>query len=220
MQTVEVSYSPDCFNVEDVQHAKNVILGAVGDDPIEQMEERWKTETPWLTSEIAYKLCLNPEMTVVDYGCGIGRLAKGLIESTGCKIVGVDISSSMRALALEYVDSPNFSTISPLVWRTMVLDGTRFDSAYSVWVLQHCAYPGQIADTLKISLVDGGLFYVVDENDRFVPTNAGWVDDRISVEESLNKRFSLVEKGKLPVGVTSKKLSDRTATYLYSKAKK
>ncbi len=220
MQTVQVSYSPEIFNAQSIEHAKGIVVGPVGEAPDEQTEERWEKETPWLVDEIAYKLCLNPEMTVVDYGCGVGRIAKGIVHGTGCKVMGVDMSPSMRALALEYVDSPNFSTISPLVFRTMVLDGARFDSAYCVWVLQHCAYPSQVSDVLKIALDDGGLLYVLDENNRYVPTNAGFVDDRLSVSDCLNARFKLLEKGRLPVGVVSKMLSERSSTYLFTKAAK
>ena len=63
---------------------------------------RWKTETPYLMSLIE-KHIVNGA-TVLDYGCGIGRLAKPLIEKHSCDVIGVDISPNMRALAASCVD--------------------------------------------------------------------------------------------------------------------
>ena len=40
----------------------------------------------------------HPIENVLDYGCGIGRIAKELILKTSCKVIGVDISESMRKM--------------------------------------------------------------------------------------------------------------------------
>ena len=39
------------------------------------------------------QLKLTSDSWVLDYGCGVGRLAKVMIEHYGCRVVGVDISS-------------------------------------------------------------------------------------------------------------------------------
>jgi SAM-dependent methyltransferase len=50
---------------------------------------------------------LDRNSLVLDYGCGIGRIAKELIKQTGCHVIGVDISPSMLGLAYPYVHSDN-----------------------------------------------------------------------------------------------------------------
>jgi cyclopropane fatty-acyl-phospholipid synthase-like methyltransferase len=50
---------------------------------------------------------------VLDYGCGIGRLAKAMIDASGCSVVGLDTSPEMRKLADDYVGSDRFIAVSP-----------------------------------------------------------------------------------------------------------
>jgi 2-polyprenyl-3-methyl-5-hydroxy-6-metoxy-1,4-benzoquinol methylase len=85
---------------------------------------------------------------VLDYGCGIGRLSKAPIARHGCNVVGVDISPSMRSMAVGYVDSERFSA-----WSREELDeklgvGVAFDLAIWVRVLQH--YPSVQEDVARI----------------------------------------------------------------------
>ena len=53
-----------------------------------------------------------PNQDIIDYGCGIRRLAKELILSTGCNVIGVDINGSMRALSQIYCESDSFFSCS------------------------------------------------------------------------------------------------------------
>ena len=54
-------------------------------------------------------LAPNSDMVVLDYGCGVGRLAKAMIEAKGCAVIGLDISARMRTLAQDYVASDRLS---------------------------------------------------------------------------------------------------------------
>ena len=49
--------------------------------------QRWETETPYLADPIAEQLPITADSRVLDYGCGIGRLAHELIRRHGCRIV-------------------------------------------------------------------------------------------------------------------------------------
>jgi SAM-dependent methyltransferase len=96
------SYNAGIFDVADLDGARRIILTPEGGQTTDQ---RWNCETPYLTGLIADNLKLTAGSVVVDYGCGVGRLAKELISRHGCRVIGVDISANMRALADRYVGS-------------------------------------------------------------------------------------------------------------------
>ena len=89
----KATYRPEIFEVGDLQSAKEIILTP---EPDTTTEERWEYETPFLVDEIGRALTLDSTSFVLDYGCGVGRLAKELIKRHQCHVLGVDISSSMR----------------------------------------------------------------------------------------------------------------------------
>ena len=106
----KILYNPKIFDTNSIEDAKKIILTQEGGWDSDQ---RWDKETLFLIDLIGDFFQLNSNMTLLDYGCGIGRLSKGLIEKFNCKAVGVDISESMRQKALEYVNSENFRVIAP-----------------------------------------------------------------------------------------------------------
>jgi 2-polyprenyl-3-methyl-5-hydroxy-6-metoxy-1,4-benzoquinol methylase len=135
-------YNPTVFDVSSIQDAKNIILTQ---EEGMSTDERWKLETPFLAQDIgAYFSSLDENSVIIDYGCGIGRISKELINQFSCKVIGIDISESMRTLSQQYVDSENFEAISPLELKKRLLSGLRVDAAISIWVLQHALDP--IAD--------------------------------------------------------------------------
>ncbi len=87
-----LTYNPEIFSVPKLSQAKNIILTAESSTT----EERWKTETPMLSALIAAQNQIGPDTVVLDYGCGIGRMAKELITRHGCRVIGVDISPSCQ----------------------------------------------------------------------------------------------------------------------------
>ena len=98
-----LTYLPQVFDVLNMQSAREVILTHEG---AASAEERWQTETPYVADLIENALSVTSETTLIDYGCGIGRLAKELITRHGCRVIGVDISINMRALAVDYGVDP------------------------------------------------------------------------------------------------------------------
>lgn len=155
-------------------------------------------ETPYLADLIAHQLGPTPGSLILDYGCGIGRLAKALIELCGCHVIGVDISPEMRALAVQYVDSKNFSVVSPEVFQWRVDTGLRVDGAFAVWVLQHCYEPANDADLINRSLRDNGRVALVNSRHRVVPTTeVVWAQDGKDVRDIMHQRFEPLEEGLL-----------------------
>jgi SAM-dependent methyltransferase len=180
--------------VQNVEQAKAIILtpGKV------TTEQRWREETPVLAQQLTRELGITAEHLVLDYGCGIGRLAKALIEMHGCRVIGADISLSMIQLAPRYVCSHRFGVFHPELLDMLIARGVRFDSAYAVWVIQHCPDPQTDLARIRAALRPGGLFHIVNTRPRFVPTDAGWVNDGIDLIPMLRSLFAEVKFGDLP----------------------
>ena len=71
-------YYPEIFSgVVDEDDAKRVILTSEGPDA--DTATRWAVETPYVLELANNALSLRPGMVVLDYGCGIGRVAKAMI---------------------------------------------------------------------------------------------------------------------------------------------
>jgi len=87
-------YYPELFTPSDLTGARDVSLSDYPDEDSKLTGKvRWEKETPFLLEKIEFELDLNPKRGdwILDYGCGLGRLAKPLCEK-GYHVVGVDIS--------------------------------------------------------------------------------------------------------------------------------
>ena len=207
-------YRPDVFDAADLDSAKRIILT---DEPGATTEERWQRETEYLVPELGRALELDADDCVLDYGCGIGRLARGLIERYGCSVVGVDVSARMRHLAAEYVGSERFIACSPAMLEVMVAQGFRASEAYVCWVLQHCVRPGEDIARIDAALETGGRLFALNSIHRCVPSDLGWADDGVSVERLLTGRFALIARGALPVEATTREIAESTYTMVLGK---
>lgn len=191
----QARYRPEIFDATDLASAKNIILTP---EPGTTTAERWEKETPYLVEQIGKYLEPDENSCILDYGCGVGRLAKALIERYNCWIVGVDTSTSMRQLALGHVGSPRFSVCSPEGLEMMVARGFATDHAVSIWVIQHCLRPQEDIARIKAVVKKGGHVYILNSRFRVVPTDKGWVNDGIDVIEMLQREFVEVYRGVLP----------------------
>ncbi len=208
MNDDKLQYNPKIFDTKTIEDAKRIILTP---ESGMQTDERWEKETSFLKEDIGtFFKDFNKDSVMVDYGCGIGRVSKEIIEKIGCKVIGVDISESMRTMAKEYVKSPNFETISPSEFREKILDGLRVDGIISIWVLQHSTDPMGDVALLKGSLKQNGLFYVLNNKITAVPTNKGWVNNGVNILALLEFNFSNLGVSQLPKEVAKEKLHTET----------
>lgn len=185
-------YSTSVFRVNNLQQARDIIL-----TPGEgwTAERRWEVETPYLVDLIGSALSLSKDATVLDFGCGIGRMSKALIERFGCRAVGVDISPEMREYAKGYVASDRFEVYSPEALRYKIRQGWRVDHAIAIWVIQHVAEPETDVAALHDAIAPGGGCFVANFHRRCVPTVKGWVDDGKSVPAIFAERFAFRSQG-------------------------
>jgi SAM-dependent methyltransferase len=202
---MQLTYFPGIFNVNDIPQAMSIILTSEDSTT----EARWRIETPYVADLIGRSITITSDSMVLDYGCGIGRMAKELIARHGCRVVGVDISESMRALAVIYVQSDRFFTCSPTMLDAMIERGVRFDAAMSIWVLQHCHRPADDAARIRRGLGSNARLFVLNNLSRAVPTvEHGWVNDNIDVKQLLSDEFALEDEGRLAREKTTASLVD------------
>ena len=198
-------YDAGAFNVASLEDARRVILapenGRTSDD-------RWELETPYLRGLIDENLHLTSTSVVVDYGCGVGRLAKELISRFDCRVVGVDTSAGMRSLAERYVNSDRFVACAPEALNQF---GDAFgDAAIAVWVLQHCLQVEQDIERIRRALKIDGQLFVVNENGRRLPVRGGWFSDGLDVRQMLANRFRACAQGQMDAEIVTPAVSERT----------
>ncbi len=200
----QVFARPDVFEVKSMQQAMNIILTPEAGTTT---AERWEKETKYLVPDIGKRLKLSADTCILDYGCGIGRMAKGLIDAYGCRVIGVDFSDSMRLLAPDYVLSDRFIVWSPGTLDKMLAKGFAVDAAISLWVIQHVFQPMEVIQRISNAIRPGGLLYALNQNVRCVPTNVGWVNDGFDLRGGLCKVFKEISMHSLPTDATTPQLA-------------
>jgi SAM-dependent methyltransferase len=191
---MQLTYNPGIFNVRDLHGAMQIILTP----ETWTTERRWEVETPYLVDLIHQSMEITPDTVLLDYGSGIGRIAKELIARYQCRVVGVDISASMRTLAAPYVQSDRFLPCSPAMLETLSERDFRFDGAIAVWVLQHCLRPAQDIKMIKRALKPDARLFVVNATYRAVPAlERTWINDGIDIKRMLGAAFVLKQEGQL-----------------------
>lgn len=209
----QATYDPARFiDVETVDEAVRII---VTPEAGMTSAHRWKVETLYLMGLIEkYIKC----GTVLDYGCGIGRLSKPLIEKYGCAVIGVDISPNMRALAASCVGSDRFFALHPDLLGQ--LRPGFAGSAIAVWTLQHCFNPAEDIQNIHDALSPPGILFVVNNVRRVVPVSGGqWADDNIDIDKMIRENgFEQIERGQLEGdGIAPGTLRDNTFWAVYRK---
>lgn len=185
------TYDPGVFDVADAEGARRIILTPEGIPT----DERWTRETPYLADLLGEALQLQRGQVVLDYGCGIGRMALALIERFGVIVIGVDSSRAMRSLA--YGRNLSFTVLSPGDFDEWSEAGV-YDAAIAVWVLQHCLKPADDVARIARVLKPGARLGVVNNIHRAVPTHQGiWADDGISIDATVMAALPRDAKGRL-----------------------
>jgi hypothetical protein len=76
-QAPAANYAPEVFDVRDLDEARRIILTPESGTTT---DARWAAETPWLADRILERFPLTEQHVVIDFGCGLGRMARALIE--------------------------------------------------------------------------------------------------------------------------------------------
>ncbi len=181
-----MAYIRETFMPKTLDDAKHIALSGDPHDP-----HKFQEETDYLISLLREHALVHEHARVLDFGCGMGRVAKALIKVFGVRVTGVDTSSEMRYFAHQYVADPRF----------LVLPEPRgiYEVALAVFVLQHVEYPEKEVIRIRDHMTDDGVLLVVNEKRRFVPAAVDefgyviWEHDGVDIEELLNRYFMRVE---------------------------
>lgn len=184
-------YNRGIFETPSIDAAKRIILTT---ETQRSSEERWALETGWTAARIVEQCGVTSGDTLIDYGCGIGRLAKEILRIVDVDIIGVDISGAMLKNASLYVDDNRFWAMHRDAFVRMARAGNiAANHAYAVYVLQHVEKPDQ--DIEAIGNATRESIFVINNNNRVVPIvdvpnqSSPWVDDGFNVAVALAQRF-------------------------------
>jgi cyclopropane fatty-acyl-phospholipid synthase-like methyltransferase len=188
-------YNPDFFNPTDIDDAKRIVLG----HGIAETDSKWEVETAWTMLLLKQKQFLNKDSIVLDWGVGIGRLSKAIIETFGCQVVGVDINENMISHAYTYVNSDKFTAMT--VTEFVETNTTEFTNAIAVWALQHSIDVDSDLSVIKNRLSTSGKLFIFEEIHPCIPlqnSNAPWFILNKSNFTTIDKEFKIVEHGVFP----------------------
>ena len=176
-------------NIDDGKHA------VVGNCNGISAEERWETETPLFAKAILSNLHGN---TILDYGCGIGRITKELItQNNSVEITGVDASQDMLQLATDYISDNRFTAMFP----QDIPKDIKFDLIYCIYVLQHvpAIEIREILNRIYDHLSDNGVFIYCSSDYRMAIRfdGQGFFDDRflgVNLQEEVERKFDKISE--------------------------
>lgn len=201
---INYDYDSSFFDPKNLDHAKHIILTSENSTS----EERWIKETEWTIKTIDAFMNLDSDSLVLDWGCGIGRISKPIIEKYGCNVVGVDLQSQMLSYAKEYVNSDLFHTILRDNIFTELIK-YKFTHVIACWVFQHSNMLQYEIPVIYNSMKMDSQIFLIELNKKAIPNKAGgFYDDKISSKGELEKYFNISAAGKIPIKYTTKKISD------------
>jgi SAM-dependent methyltransferase len=182
-----VRYIKEAFDVTTFAQAKNVVLSDDPNDP-----KKFDRETDFLVDTIKDNITITDESVVLDFGCGMGRVSKKLIDTFNCNVIGVDISDSMLTFARLYT-----ANVKKFIASKECPQPESVDVCLAVLVLQHTENPKQEIDKICNALKPGGYLVLVNEAGRLIPGGVEngfikWATDHFDVFGEINSRLTRV----------------------------
>lgn len=185
-------YVKEVFDVDTFEQAKHVVLTSDPNNP-----DKFVNETNFLIQTIEEQNIINDASVVLDFGCGMGRVSKGLIDTFGCKVLGLDISPSMLMFAKLYT-----ANIKKFEGTHKYDTPNSVDIVLSALALQHSEDPKKEIDNIISVLKPGGYFILLNEKKRFVPSDIDrhqyviWKDDGFDIFGEVETRLTKVNSVK------------------------
>lgn len=149
------------FFVRSINDAKKVILAPFNSYSSEQ---RWKVETKYELS--ALRSYIQDNHVICDFGIGIGRISKEILEEfPDVRIVGVDSSTRMLNLCKKTIQSTLHDRLQLTPFKKLkdIKTGS-VDFAFSIYTLQHL--PANIFEQalreLRRIIKQGGYLYLLN----------------------------------------------------------
>ena len=208
-------YDSTFFTPTNLEHAKNLILTPEDSS----IENRWEIETSWTLETIKLFSSINKDSVVLDWGCGIGRISKILIETFDCKVMGIDIEPKMLGYAIDYVNSENFSILSyDNLFKTM--PKKHFTHAIGIWAFQHSNRLQVEIPLIYESMKNNSELFVIDMMKKCIPEKNGFYTDNVETREILSRFYEPIVLGKIPIKYTTKKIQEMSWWALLRKIEK
>jgi 2-polyprenyl-3-methyl-5-hydroxy-6-metoxy-1,4-benzoquinol methylase len=185
-----MAYIKEIFDVQTFDQAKHVVLTSDPNDP-----KKFERETNFLIDTIIDEKLIDENSTVLDFGCGMGRISRELVHKIRCNVIGVDISESMLTFAKLYVASLNkFTSLLEYNQKETI------DLCISAFVLQHVENPEDEIKNIHNVLKPNGHLVLLNEKTRYVPSDVNqldngiiWKDDNFNVFHECEKYFERIK---------------------------
>lgn len=184
----------DIFNQPSPESAKQVILTNYAGYTT---DVRWEIETHDEVSML--KKNIQPSGKVCDFGIGIGRISKPLLEDMqGISIVGVDSAENMLRYCKEYVPKELQNRLELISFDDIgQIKTDSIDFVICIYVLQHIPanlFEGAVYQLNRIIKPEGLLYLLNTNKFRAVPNGRPtWFNDKFPQWKIIGKYFDEVK---------------------------
>jgi ubiquinone/menaquinone biosynthesis C-methylase UbiE len=162
-----MEHNTSLFDRKTISSAKRVIL-----TPFRGLstEERWELETAQVLSVLDEYL--KRAHVVLDFGVGIGRISRAILEKyPNIKVIGVDSSEAMLDFCREYIPRKYFNEGRIQLYNFSQMSSIQTNSVdfiLAIYVLQHVSMNvlGETLEHLQRILKPSGYLYVLNHYGR------------------------------------------------------